>query len=197
MASKQDIARAFGRFETCGLRMPDSLIYSPAEQREMLIEEWSDLFAYTEGANFMLAEAVVLKSCKYWPKPAEMMAAVDEVKRNFTVTAKRNSENAYVKPVELDPAVRKLIADVIAHHSFAETMEIEKEVVDEARSYFPQISDTLIRQNYCEFRQLADQRKRILVDSTGRTLNGFRKVPRLTTNGFVILEVRTIENKGA
>lgn len=184
MANAQDVAKAFARFEAVGLQMPTSLVYSAAEQRAVLIEEWVDLFKFTESSLFMASVPLVLKNCRFWPKPFDMAEAVEEIKRS-TLAAKKREEPKQPSSRELDPSVKKLIADVLQNHSFAQSMPIEKDVTDEARSYFPGISDELIRKNYPEFRMLTEQRDRLFNDPSAR---GYRLKPRLNPNGAVILD---------
>ena len=182
---KNEIRTAFGRFDVCGLKPPDNLIYSPLELREAMADEWEDLFKYTEPSLFLAAVPWVLKNCKWWPKPSDMMAAIDEIKRS-TLAAKRREEPKQEPTArELDPNVKRLIADVLHNHTFAQTMDVEKDVIDEARAYFPHMSGDLIRKNYPEFCALADQRERILNNQNER---GHRQVPRLDPRGFVMLD---------
>lgn len=202
MASEHDIGKAFLRFERVGLHiaLQADLFETLEEQRQAIADEWYELFQYVETTLFNAAVPIVLKNCTFWPKPVEMMNAIDAARRELAAPGQKRDDKAAAPVRELDPETKAMISRVMASHSFAERMEIEQEVIDAARSYFPQIGEKLIRENYCEFRQLADQRKAMQADSFGQVMQGRCLVPRLDSRGFVILSVAPIgssEKRGA
>ena len=190
MASKDDITRAFLRFDRLGFHvaLQVDLFKTLEEQREAVTAEWHDLFQYVETSVFNAAVPIVMKNSTFWPKPVEMMAAIDEVQRN-KVAEKKEADKGPVHYRELDPAVKDMISGVMEKHAFAHDMPIESEVFDVAHSFFPEISERLVRLNYCEFRQLADQNRAMLADNFGQVMQGRCLVPRLDARGFVTLVV--------
>lgn len=189
MASKKDVRDAFKLFDRLGLHLPKSdLFKSPIEQREVMSDDWAELFCDVEPWLFHAAAKVAVKKCKFWPSPAEMMAAIDEL-RPDDAKVNRYPVIPSVKGRALDPAVRSMIDQVLRGHEFAQELPIDQDVIDVAREYFPDIGMDLIRKNYCEFRQLADQKKTSLAEQFGEVVQGSAWVPRLDRYGHVVMAV--------
>lgn len=182
---KEDIAKAFLRFETLRLYEDKENIYgSKKALRAAQIAEWFDLFNILDLPVFESAVDMVIKTCKYWPTLAQVMEYVDESQRAYDAKVQQviKNQEAEHKPERTRKIdTKSLLADMRAGNIKKPESLMSSDVVAIARSYFPDMSHSSIENNAIVFSTIQKEREECTkcMNKKYCRRGGYRSTPKI------------------
>lgn len=153
---------------------------------------WMEVFGNKDDGLMETAITLVLMDAKYWPTIREIRDAIAELTTvNYSSAALRQlGEPPRSRSM---PLVAKKALEAVKNGRAKEYLsQIDiGDVRDYVKNLFPDISDSLIRQNYNELAFAAESAGKCEVcmwDAAGCETSGYYPVPRLEKEGYVRLE---------
>lgn len=156
MLLTEHISQAFIYFDKIGFKRITSC---EAEERE-LEKLWHDLFKKLKPELFASACQKAVLRCKYWPKPAEVMDAIDELNRGINSKIPEQLPASAVKRDVSKDRLKKMWDALESGKAMAWAATLDNtEVLAFARNLYPDMSGMNILKNYIEFWQLLQSSK--------------------------------------
>lgn len=159
-----------------------------------LLVLWLDAFENVPDDVMMTAIRLTLQRCKYWPTIADINTSIKEL--HETIKPKKIKQ----LPPDVDRTDKRVKYLLDAVHDgraaeYIQTFEIEPEVMNIAKSYFPEISEATVRKNYPEIYTLLEQKTMCHgcfgVDACPN--GGYMLMPKMMQTGWIKNEVRRCE----
>lgn len=156
MLLTEHISQAFIYFDKIGFKRITSC---EAEEQE-LEKLWHDLFKKLKPELFASACQKAVLRCRYWPKPAEVMDAIDELNQEVNSKIPEQLPAPAVKRDISKERIKKLMAAVNSGKAMQWAKEQDNtEIINFAKSRYPDMSENQILKNYLEFWQLLQSNK--------------------------------------